>query len=432
MNKIISTIEINSGTIRFVQAEMDAEQAKIINSEEVIYDTKENLTSGLKKLNSKYNISGSLLVTALPRAQVFLKKITVPSGNAQEVKNIVKYEAERYLPFPVETGIIDFYPLKPLSETSPNEVLLIAAKKETIDKYLENFTSAGFYPDQISVTTLAIINLLADVKKEEQIFAFLNFNDNFWEIAIFSQNMLTISRGFSSLDNIENEITNSLSMLNEKVNTIYYVQSKENDNIIKELKNTLHITVSGLAFNMLTGLLLPSPYIINLLPENLKEKILKKRTRKLQLKAIKTAFYILSAILVIFFAFTYYKSSSNREIIRKIESNRKEIIELSRLDEKLETISNYKKNNTLPLEILKEVSQNLPSNVYLRQFNYDNVLNTVIVRARASSYDVASKTAAYFGKSKYFAQVTNKGSYTARVGDKDFVDFELQLQLKSR
>ncbi|OGS20217.1 MAG: hypothetical protein A2252_06355 [Elusimicrobia bacterium RIFOXYA2_FULL_39_19] len=440
MNKLISVIEITASSIRFAQAEITAEKPVITNPEELPFNSRETLIIELKKLTVKHKISSSYLITALPRAQVFLKKITIPPANVQEAKNIIQYEAERYLPFSVDTAVIDFYPLNPLSETSPNEILLIAVKKETLDKYLENFSTAGLCPDNITVSSFAAINLLATVSKETQSFAFLDFNDSFWEIGIFSDNVLAISRGFSlppaesMPDLIINEITNTLNMLakpaNEKIEKIYYFHSKDNDKIIEKIKNNLPISVTGLNSAMLTGFLLPSACSINLLPDSIKENILRKRNKTLYSKIIKTTLIAFAAFLAAFFIFTYFKSSSNREIIKNIESNKKEIIELARIDSKLETINNYKNNNNLPLEILNEISKTLPGNVYIRQFNYDYTQNTVTIRGRASSYDTASKTAGAFGKSRYFAQVTNKGSYTARVGDKDLVDFELQLQLK--
>ena len=67
-SKLLSSLEINANKVYFTQAEVLSSGIKILAAEEV-------LISELEKLKEQYNIHKTRLITALPRHQIFLKRI---------------------------------------------------------------------------------------------------------------------------------------------------------------------------------------------------------------------------------------------------------------------------------------------------------------------------------------------------------------------
>jgi Tfp pilus assembly protein PilN len=235
------------------------------------------------------------------------------------------------------------------------------------------------------------------------------------------------------------------------INHIYCLKSQLNDAVILNLKNSFDTSFnefktedisdsilipSNINLEVLgnclipAGLLLPSEQKINLLPADIRETAAKKRTMKMQLIVFSSVMLCLIVACSTFLWINYQNSASNRKIAALVAANKHEILELERANKQLEIVSRFKVNNTLPLDILKEMSSNLPESVYIRQLNYDYSEGTLALRARAGSYAVASKVLAQLGKSKYFFQVTDKGSYTVKIGDKDLVDFEVVCAIK--
>lgn len=223
-----------------------------------------------------------------------------------------------------------------------------------------------------------------------------------------------------------------------KIDKILYTCSGKDTDFISVLQTELNITLIKYELsNSLSGeLLVPSGLVasrerqINLLPKDILEVVAKKRRNKRQFLTIATTVVVLLLGLGSFLGYNYYRSAANRALMKTIELNKRDIIELARQEKYLETIDQFKNNNTLSLDILREISQTMPEGVYIRQFSYDYSENTVTLRGRASSFAVASRTISQLGKSKYFTQVTNKGSYAIKVGEKDLVDFELLCSLR--
>ncbi|MBI4064790.1 type IV pilus assembly protein PilM [Candidatus Gottesmanbacteria bacterium] len=75
---------------------------------------------------------------ALPESQVFTRVIEVPQLSQRELASAIKWEAEQYVPLPLDQVNIDFTILREakMTKTEKMEVLLVAAPKSLLEKYL--------------------------------------------------------------------------------------------------------------------------------------------------------------------------------------------------------------------------------------------------------------------------------------------------------
>jgi Tfp pilus assembly protein PilN len=461
-NKITS-LELSAHSIRLAQTAIEAKKNVVVSLEELRYGSRDELIAQLRELAHKYGIRKTSLRTALPRHQVSLKQIPFPSGDRAEIRKMLPYEAEKHLPFALDSSVIDFCPAKPLSGETPGGIHLVAAKKETIDKHLELLRAAGLVPDSIGVTTFALQAIISCLSNGPENAAFLKLDDSSWEIALFSNGQLTVSRGFpfdpnpkGDLTALKKEIVYSIDMFlasaaDRRIGKIHYLRSPEAEAIVPSLGPASGIPFVEFSTDMIKhcvpvpdrvtvpdpsdrflvaiGLALARQQHINLLPESMQLTAAAKRERTLRLKTVSAVAAVVAVAGAALFGVHYHRSAVNRAAARQVELNRQEILKLARMEKQLNAITCFKENNTLSLDILAAISRSLPGNVYIKQFDYNYTENRLTLRGRAESYAAALKAIAQLEGLAYFPRVTNKGSYAVRAGSSNLVDFEVECVL---
>lgn len=106
----------------------------------------------IKTKNAAISVSG--------HASVIVKRITIPEMTEEELSESIRWEAEQYIPFPIDDVNLDFEILfRGREETGRMEVLLVAAKKDKINDYVAVTTEAGLSPVIVDVDAFAIENM---------------------------------------------------------------------------------------------------------------------------------------------------------------------------------------------------------------------------------------------------------------------------------
>lgn len=102
-------------------------------------------------------------VVSLPERDVFVITIKVPHMTEKELKSSIQFEAEQYIPLPVNEVTLSYQILgvHP-SEKDKMEVLLVAAKKDVIAKYVGVLKKAHLVPRGLEPETLSMSRSLAD------------------------------------------------------------------------------------------------------------------------------------------------------------------------------------------------------------------------------------------------------------------------------
>jgi type IV pilus assembly protein PilM len=88
---------------------------------------------------------------------VIMRIVEMPAMKPAEMKQALPFEAQRYLPFNLQDVIIDGAVLGP-AEGSKQWVLIVACKKELIERRLNWVRQAGLEPALIDVDALALAN----------------------------------------------------------------------------------------------------------------------------------------------------------------------------------------------------------------------------------------------------------------------------------
>lgn len=122
----------------------------------IVNDVK-SVAETLKKLLTECGIKEKTCVGALSGQQVVCRLIKLPPMAEAEVLQAVSYQAERYIPFPVDQVTLDSKILGEVMEGEAKKiaVLLVAAQKEAMNKHVETLRTAGLQCTALEVEPFA-------------------------------------------------------------------------------------------------------------------------------------------------------------------------------------------------------------------------------------------------------------------------------------
>jgi type IV pilus assembly protein PilM len=90
---------------------------------------------------------------------VFPRYVKLPHANRDKLMQIIRYEAEQNVPFPIDE-VVWRYQL--LDESNPDEthVMLVAVKKESLERLVDCVLAAGLEPEIVDVAPMALCNVV--------------------------------------------------------------------------------------------------------------------------------------------------------------------------------------------------------------------------------------------------------------------------------
>ncbi|GLV47842.1 pilus assembly protein PilM [Thermus sp. LT1-2-5] len=116
------------------------------------------LAQEIRELFAEARTKKRYVVSAVPNPAVILRTLQVPKMPPKEMEEAVRWEAERYIPFPIDEVILDFAPLDPLAEVAEGEqmeVMVAAARQEAVASLIEALREAGLTPLVLDVKPFA-------------------------------------------------------------------------------------------------------------------------------------------------------------------------------------------------------------------------------------------------------------------------------------
>jgi len=114
-----------------------------------------------KKLRTKH------VIASLPEEKAYLEVIRMPKMSREDLKSAVIYEAENYVPLPIEKVYLDFQVVPPVHDHPDHlDILIVSLPKKTVDPYLSCLEQAGLKVRAFETESLAISRALI---KEEMV-----------------------------------------------------------------------------------------------------------------------------------------------------------------------------------------------------------------------------------------------------------------------
>ncbi|MCS7194199.1 MAG: type IV pilus assembly protein PilM [Meiothermus sp.] len=121
------------------------------------------LADTLKEMLAEMRTRKRYVVTAASNLAVITRTLQVPKMPPKQMEEAVRWEAERYIPFPIDEVVLDYAPLDPpenIPEGEQMDVVVGAARQETIASLVEALKAAGLEPLIIDVKPFAGLRTL--------------------------------------------------------------------------------------------------------------------------------------------------------------------------------------------------------------------------------------------------------------------------------
>lgn len=120
----------------------------------------EIIRESIKKVKGE-KLKTNYVVASLPEEKAFLQVIQMPKIPEEDLKSAVIYEAENYIPTPLEEVYLDYQIIPPVYDHLDHlDILIAALPKKTVDPYLSALKLAGFVPKVLEIESLAIARAL--------------------------------------------------------------------------------------------------------------------------------------------------------------------------------------------------------------------------------------------------------------------------------
>lgn len=118
------------------------------------------IRSSLKNLQGeKLKIRNAVI--SLPEEKAFLQVIQLPRLDPEALKQAALFEAENYIPYPLETVYVDSQVVKPMkNHLDHTDVLLASLPKDTVDSYVSLFKASGINTLAFDIESLAQARVL--------------------------------------------------------------------------------------------------------------------------------------------------------------------------------------------------------------------------------------------------------------------------------
>jgi len=170
-------IGLNIGKRSFRAVELESKKDKLILTNFGTYinpkitaepttDDIRLMASSLEEFFSETGFSTSDVVLSVDETHIFMRIIKLPIMNDKELKSSIKYEAEQYIPLPLDQVNVSYQKLdQDYSEKGKMNVQIVAARKDVVDKYVEILRKAKLVPRAIEPETIALGRALGDTKE---------------------------------------------------------------------------------------------------------------------------------------------------------------------------------------------------------------------------------------------------------------------------
>ncbi len=128
--------------------------------EEGVVKDPQMVADAIRELFRIYNIKQSNVAISIGGYSVIVKNITVQNMPEEQLYESIHFEAEQYIPFDISDVNLDFHILGE-TEHNPNQmnVLLVAAKKEMINDYVNVIDMVGLRLCIIDIDAFALQNI---------------------------------------------------------------------------------------------------------------------------------------------------------------------------------------------------------------------------------------------------------------------------------
>ncbi len=164
-------IDIGKSALKAVKMRRVKDQVEIIAIDVVEYsqpadtenvDRDAQVRQALIEFQTRNKVKNDRIYASIPGQATFNRLITIPPVEAKRIKEIVTYEAQQQIPFPINEVLWDYQLIGGVKEKTveEREVMLFAVRREIINNFLNNLSNAQLNVEGIQIAPLALYNFM--------------------------------------------------------------------------------------------------------------------------------------------------------------------------------------------------------------------------------------------------------------------------------
>jgi len=164
----ITAIEIGPCWLKLAQVEGGSKSHQTIQlwAKELPSSSDEKISQAISQLFKDLKFSPHHLVTLLPRESVTVRYILLPSAKEAELKEMVRFQASRQVPFTPEDLVYD-YKVMGSPQEGYSRVMLAIAQRERVERCLKILQDTGFEPERIGLNSEALLDFYLAYKASQ-------------------------------------------------------------------------------------------------------------------------------------------------------------------------------------------------------------------------------------------------------------------------
>jgi type IV pilus assembly protein PilM len=120
---------------------------------------RETVMEAIRENLQTLEVDNKQVVSCISGRDIIVKKIKMPKMNETEAREQIKWEAEQYIPYDIEDITLDFEIVNPDAGEDSMEVLLVGAKRDTVEARMNLFRELGLEPIILDIAAFSLQNI---------------------------------------------------------------------------------------------------------------------------------------------------------------------------------------------------------------------------------------------------------------------------------
>lgn len=120
----------------------------------------------IKKILSDLRIKSKTAALAVAGQTVVVRHIKFPMMSKDELDSGIRFEAERYIPYPIEDACFAYEIISKDAGNNEMEVMIVAAQRHLIESHVQCLKLAGMQPLAVDVQPFALIRALGMLQNQ--------------------------------------------------------------------------------------------------------------------------------------------------------------------------------------------------------------------------------------------------------------------------
>lgn len=154
------------------------------------------LVEAVKRLASDLKLKNRQAITCLPEDEIVSRLIRLPPLKESEIMDALRYEAETFVPYPLDQVSIDYEVLEE-DNSGRLTVFAIAAKNELINYYIKMFKLAGLEMIALESPAMAMRRVVSSSIGFEKGMLVLDMGEKYSDIIAINKGNIYLTRSMS-------------------------------------------------------------------------------------------------------------------------------------------------------------------------------------------------------------------------------------------